>query len=461
MREEQDTLGKVFIENNNLWGAQTQRSLNNFSISCEKIPIEMIYAFAVIKKASAEANHKLGLLSNEKLRLIANISDEILDKKYDDQFPLFIWQTGSGTHTNMNINEVIANIASLKTGKKLGSKDPLHPNDDVNMSQSSNDTFPTAMHIAAYLLVKNKLLTSLDKLIEGLEKKVKEFDHIIKVGRTHLMDAVPLTLGQEFSAYLYQIKNAKDLIKGSLNNLSKLALGATAVGTGINTHRDFSKLAIQEISKNIKENFVPADNMFSALSSNDAVADLSNNLSLLGSVFFKMSTDISLLASGPRCGLNELSLPANEPGSSIMPGKVNPTQMEALKMVSIQVISNNNSITMANFSGNFQLNTCRPLIIYNLIQSIHILSGISISFLEKCLIGINPNIENIKNHVENTLMLATVLNKKIGYEKAAQIVKKAHKENISLKEAAICLKIVDEKTYHEIIDPKKMVRPHV
>ncbi|NGX63441.1 MAG: hypothetical protein KR126chlam6_00853, partial [Candidatus Anoxychlamydiales bacterium] len=426
----------------------------------ENIPLEIIYAYAMVKKASAIANHKLDLLSKEKKDLIVSAADDILNKKYDDHFPLKIWQTGSGTPTHMNVNEVICNIAALKTNKPLGQKDPLHPNDDVNMAQSTNDTFPSAINISTFLLVKNKLLPALDNLKNGFDVKVEEFKDIIKVGRTHTMDAVPMTLGQEFSAFSAAITEAIYNIKFSLEKFYKIPLGATVLGTCVNAHKDFGKIAISEIAKMVDEKFCASDNFFQAISSSDAVCYMSTTLKNLAVSLFKIANDITLLASGPRCAIGELILPANEPGSSIMPGKINPAQCESLKLVAMQVMANDSMISMANASGNFQLNVLRTVKVYNLHQSIKLLSDVSHTFLEHCLKGIKPNLTRIKQNLDQNLMLATSLNQVLGYEKATKIVFKAYKENITLKKAALELNMMDEKTFDEIVNPKKMLGPY-
>lgn len=459
MRKEKDSLGQVLVDEDKLWGASTQRTLNNFTIGKEKTPMEIIYAFAMIKKAAAIANSKLKILSKEKCDLIVSSADEILMGKYDDQFPLKIWQTGSGTPTNMNVNEVICNIACLKTKKQLGSKDPLNPNDDVNMGQSSNDTFPAAMHIATLLLVKKKLLPALEDFKKGFDDKAEEFKDIIKVGRTHLMDAVPMTLGQEFKAYSASINEALENIKFSINKLYKLPLGATAVGTGVNTHKNFASLAISEIAKMTNEKFLQADNLFHSLAFFDGICNMSSSLKQLGISLLKIANDISLLSSGPRCGIGEIILPAIEPGSSIMPGKINPSMCESLKMVAMQVIANDTMISLANSAGVFQLNVAKTVSIYNLIQSIELLSDMSSSFLNHCLKGIKPNLARIKENLDKNLMLATILNKEIGYEKASKIVFKAYEENKTLKQAAIELNLLNEKTFDEIVNPIKMLKP--
>ncbi|NGX48741.1 MAG: Fumarate hydratase class II [Candidatus Anoxychlamydiales bacterium] len=460
MRKEKDSLGEIEVESDKFWGASTQRNLQNFTIGKEKIPLDIIYGFSIVKKAAAIANCKLNLLSIDKKNLIVTACDEILDKKYDEHFPLFIWQTGSGTPTHMNVNEVISNIAALKSNKPLGLKDPLHPNDDVNMAQSTNDTFPSAIHIAAYQKVKNTLLPALEELKKGFDDKAFEFKDIIKVGRTHTMDAVPMTLGQEFSAFSAFIAEAIVNIKFSLQKLLKIPLGATAIGTGINAHKDYQKLAIEEICKITNEKFSVSDNLFQALSSSEAVCHMSSSLKNLSVSLFKIANDITLLASGPRCAIGELILPPNEPGSSIMPGKINPAQCESVKLVAMQVMANDSMISMANASGNFQLNVLRTVMIYNLLQSIELISDVSKTFLDHCLKGILPNLQRIKQNLDQNLMLATPLMKSIGYDKASKIVFEAHSKNKTLKEAALELNMMDEKTFDEIVNPKKMLGPY-
>ncbi|NGX28102.1 MAG: Fumarate hydratase class II [Candidatus Anoxychlamydiales bacterium] len=460
MRTEKDSLGEIEVEKDKFWGASTQRNLTNFTVGKEKMPMEIIYTYSMVKKAAAIANFKLKLLSKEKKDLIVSAVDDILDKKYDDHFPLLIWQTGSGTPTHMNVNEVISNIACLKTNKPLGSKEPLHPNDDVNMAQSTNDTFPTAIHIAVYFLVKDKLLPSLKNLKKGFDDKSDEFKDIIKVGRTHTMDAVPMTLGQEFSAFSAFINESLENIEFSLNKFLKIPLGATVIGTGVNTHKGYQKIAVKEIAKMTGEKFCSSDNLFQALSSSDAVCHMSSSLKNLSVSLFKIANDITLLSSGPRCAIGEIVLPANEPGSSIMPGKINPAQCESLKLVAMQVMANDNMIAMANASGNFQLNVLRTVKVYNLIQSIKLITDVSYTFLEHCLKGIKPNLLRIKENLDKNLMLATALNRSIGYEKASKIVFEADSKNKTLKQAAKDLNMMDEKTFDEIVNPKNMLGPY-
>lgn len=456
-RIEKDSLGEVKVQSDRYWGAQTERSLENFKIGGHKIPIELIHAFAFIKKAAAHVNFELGLLAKEKMELISEVCDEIIKGVLDDHFPLVIWQTGSGTQTNMNVNEVISNRAIEIAGGKLGSKTPIHPNDDVNLSQSSNDTFPSAMHISAVLLIVRKLIPNVRVLQATLSQKSLEFMEIVKTGRTHMMDATPLTLGQEFSGYASQIGYGLKAVENALFHLREIALGGTAVGTGINTHPDYAKMAAHKISELTGELFITAPNKFEALAANDAVVEMSGALKLLACAFNKMGNDIRLMASGPRCGIGELSLPANEPGSSIMPGKVNPTQCEALTMVCAQVFGNDAAITIGGAQGHFELNVFKPLLIFNLLESIHLLADAALNFNDKCAIGIKPNRKRIKELLDQSLMLATVLNREIGYDQAALIVKKAHAEGKTLKEAAIELGLLTKEKFDEIVDPSKMV----
>lgn len=458
-RIEKDSMGEIGVPSDRYWGAQTQRSHENFRISSEKMPIELIHALVLIKKAAAMANAELGVLSFEKKDLICAACDEILKGTLDDHFPLLVWQTGSGTQTNMNVNEVISNLAIKKAGGVLGSKNPIHPNDDVNHSQSSNCVFPTAMHVSAVLLVRKSLLPSLLAFYESLENKAHEFRDIIKIGRTHLMDAAPLTLGQEFSGYAAQVKNALSFLENALEPLSEIALGGTAVGTGLNAPPKFAKCAAEIITHLTGVFFTTAPNKFAAIASDDGIVGLSGALRRIAVVFMKIANDIRWLGSGPRCGLNEIFLPQNEPGSSIMPGKVNPTQCEAMMMAASQVLGNDTTIAYAGSLGNFELNTFKPVMIYNLIQSIHLLADVANNFREKCLIGIQPNRKKIAQYVEHSLMLATALNESIGYDKAAQIVKKAYTEDISLKEAATTLGFLTAEKFDSLIDLTKMVHP--
>lgn len=458
-RIEKDSFGEVRVPADRYYGAQTQRSYENFPIGTEKMPPEVIYALAIVKKAAALVNRELGLLSDEKCRLICEVCDEIVAKQLDGHFPLSVWQTGSGTQTNMNLNEVISNRAIEKVGGQLGSKVPIHPNDDVNKSQSSNDVFPSAMHIAAKLDICMRLIPHLEEFQHILQKKAEEFSSIIKVGRTHLMDATPLTLGQEFSGYASQIEHGLKALQNTLPHLSELALGGTAVGTGLNTHPRYAQRVAEVISELTGQQFVSAPNKFEALAANDALVEVSGALKRLAVSVFKIANDIRWLASGPRCGIGELILPANEPGSSIMPGKVNPTQCEALMMTCIQVMGNDVTIGFAGSQGNLELNVYRPLIIYNLIQSIRLLSDGVLNFSQKCLIGIEPNRERISENLNRSLMLATALNQAIGYDKASQIVQKAYQEGTTLKEAALALGLLTAEQFDEIIDPRKMIHP--
>jgi fumarate hydratase class II len=459
MRKETDSLGSVDVPENKYYGAQTQRSVDNFRIGIEKMPIEMVRSLALVKKASAIVNCELKLLSDEKKKVIVEVCDEVLAGKLDDNFELVVWQTGSGTQTNMNMNEVVSNRAIEKMGGKMGSKTPIHPNDDVNLSQSSNDVFPSAMHIAACLEITGQLLPNLDILWKGFLDKEKSFKDIVKVGRTHLMDATPLTLGQEFSGYAAQVEYGINAIKKALSPLSEIALGATAVGTGLNTHPDYAVKVAKELSSLTGYPFVTAKNKFEALAANDAVVEMSGALKRIACSFMKIANDIRFLASGPRCGIGELLLPENEPGSSIMPGKVNPTQCESMTMVAVQVMGNDATIGFAGSMGNFELNVFKPVMIYNLLQSIRLLSDISSNFYEKCLKDLRPNEAKIKEHLDNCLMLATALNPVIGYDKASKIVQKAYKENTTLKKAALELGFMTAEEFDKVVDPKKMVHP--
>ncbi len=456
-RIEKDTLGDVEVPDDKFYGAQTQRSLNNFKIGTEKVPLEVIKALAIVKKAAASVNCEEGILPEDKKDLIHQGADAILAGKLNDNFTLAVWQTGSGTQTNMNVNEVIGNFASKLAGTPLGSKQPVHPNDDVNKSQSSNDTFPTAMHIAATLQIKQHLLPHLHTFQKELSKKAEAFMPHVKIGRTHLMDATPVTLGQEFSGYASQIAHGIQAIENALPHLSEIALGGTAVGTGINTPKGYAKRVAKEISKLTGETFTSAPNKFEALAADDAMVEMSGALKRVACSMMKIANDIRWLASGPRCGIGEIRIPSNEPGSSIMPGKVNPTQCESMTMVVTQVFGNDATIAFACSQGNFELNVFRPVMIYNLLQSIQLLGDSAQNFTEKCLIGIEPNSERIEMLLNESLMLATALNTEIGYEKAAKIVKKAYEEGTTLKKAALDLQILTEDRFDEIVDPKKMV----
>ena len=457
-RIEKDTIGKVEVPTNCLWGAQTQRSINNFKIGKpSSMPIEIIYGFAYLKKAAAFTNHKLGVLNKEKRDLIGNVCDEILDGKHNDQFPLVIWQTGSGTQTNMNVNEVISNRAHILEGKKIGeSKKTLAPNDDVNMSQSSNDTFPTAMHIAIYKKLIENTIPSLEEFEKTLLEKSKEFKDIIKIGRTHLMDATPVTLGQEFSGYQSQITHGLSSLKNSLNHLSELALGATAVGTGINSPVGYSEMSAKFISKFTGLNFISAENKFESIAAHDALVETHGALKLIANSLNKIANDIRMMASGPRSGIGEISIPANEPGSSIMPGKVNPTQCEALSMVCAKVIGNDVSVTIGGMQGHYELNVYKPLMAANLLESSTLISDAVDSFDNNCIKGIKPNKKRIEELVKNSLMLVTALNSKIGYYKAAEIANLAHKNGTTLKEETVRLGYASAKEFDKWVDIKKM-----
>jgi len=456
-REESDSLGVVEVPASAYYGAQTERSRQNFPIGQEKVPLAVVHAFAVIKKAAATVNAELGLLADKKKRAIADVCDEIMSGALDDHFPLAVWQTGSGTQTNMNLNEVIANRAIERMGGKMGSKDPIHPNDDVNMSQSSNDTFPTAMHVSALLMIHNRLLPALKVVRDTLQAKAEAFSDLVKTGRTHLMDAAPLTLGQEFSGYVSQIDHGIRCVDNSLLHLCEIALGGTAVGTGLNSPDGFAEAVAEEISRITGFPFISAPNKFEALGARDAMVEVSGALKRVAVSLYKIANDIRWLASGPRCAIGEITLPANEPGSSIMPGKVNPTQCEAMTMVCAQVIGNDGTITFAGTQGAFQLNTYNPVIIYNLLQSIRLLADGAQSFNKRCLVGIEANEQRIAMHLGNSLMLATILNRHIGYDKASQIVKKAHAEGKTLKEAALELGLLTEEEFNRIVDPSNMV----
>jgi fumarate hydratase, class II len=458
-RIEQDTMGQVEVPQGAYYGAQTVRSMHNFDIGIEKIPEELIRAFGVVKKAAALVNRDLGLLTEDKAGLIEQAAQEIIDGKLHDQFPLSVWQTGSGTHTNMNVNEVIANRAIELAGGQMGSKTPVHANDDVNKSQSSNDTFPTAMHISTATAVTERLLPAVAALAALLHDKSREFSHIVKIGRTHLMDAVPLMLGQEFSGYAEQIERGRQRIAQCLPRLHELALGGTAVGTGLNTHPDFAVRVAQKIAELTGLPFVTAANKFEALAAHDTMVETSGVLTTLAVSLNKIANDIRWLASGPRCGIGELILPANEPGSSIMPGKVNPTQCEAVTMIAAQVMGNHTTITFCGASGNFELNVYKPVIIYNLLQSIRLLTDGCRSFAERCVAGITANEAVIARNVQSSLMLVTALSPYVGYDKAAQIAKKAHQEGTTLKEAAVALGFLSAEEFDKIVIPAKMTGP--
>ena len=457
-RTESDTLGKVQIPSESLWGPQTQRSINNFKIGNPgSMPIEIVYAYAILKKACSKSNHELGAIEKDKMILINKACQEIIDGKYDEQFPLVIWQTGSGTQTNMNVNEVITNIAHILEGKDLNSNDKtLKPNDDVNKSQSSNDTFPTAMHIAAYKLIVEKTIPAIKDFYKTLKIKEKEFKDDVKIGRTHLMDATPLTLGQEFSGYASQIEHGLKTLNNSLDHLSELAIGGTAVGTGLNTPKNFDKITVENISKECNINFKVADNKFEALAAHDAIVETHAAIKQLAVSTYKIANDIRLLGSGPRAGFSELILPANEPGSSIMPGKINPTQCEAICMVCAQIIGNDYTISFAGSQGHLELNVYKPLMAAKIIESLKLFSDAIISFNKNCLKGLEANKKKINEHLNNSLMLVTALNNKIGYYKAAEIANNAYKNGTTLKEEALKLKYLSEEEFDKWVDPNKM-----
>ena len=457
-RTESDTLGKVQIPSESLWGPQTQRSINNFKIGNPgSMPIEIVYAYAILKKACSKSNHELGAIEKDKMILINKACQEIIDGKYDEQFPLVIWQTGSGTQTNMNVNEVITNIAHRLEGKDLNSNDKtLKPNDDVNKSQSSNDTFPTAMHIAAYKLIVEKTIPAIKDFYKTLKIKEKEFKDDVKIGRTHLMDATPLTLGQEFSGYASQIEHGLKTLNNSLDHLSELAIGGTAVGTGLNTPKNFDKITVENISKECNINFKVADNKFEALAAHDAIVETHAAIKQLAVSTYKIANDIRLLGSGPRAGFSELILPANEPGSSIMPGKINPTQCEAICMVCAQIIGNDYTISFAGSQGHLELNVYKPLMAAKIIESLKLFSDAIISFNKNCLKGLEANKKKINEHLNNSLMLITALNNKIGYYKAAEIANNAYKNGTTLKEEALKLKYLSEEEFDKWVDPNKM-----
>jgi len=458
-RTETDSMGAIEVANDRYWGAQTQRSIHHFSIGFDRMPRSVVRAFGILKKAAAEVNRDLGKLPPEKARLIIAAADEVISGKLDDHFPLRIWQTGSGTQTNMNANEVISNRAIEMAGGARGSKKPIHPNDDVNMSQSSNDTFPTAMHIAAAEEVTRDLIPSVKRLRDALDKKAREFADIVKIGRTHLMDAVPLTLGQEFSGYVAQLDADLKRIEAALPDVFELAIGGTAVGTGLNTHRQFADRVAAKIAEYTGLPFKSAPNKFAALAAHDALVAASGALKTLAVSLMKVANDIRWMGSGPRCGLAELILPENEPGSSIMPGKVNPTQSEAMTMVCIQVIGNDTAITVAGSQGNFELNVFKPLIIHNFLHSTMLLAHSSVSFTKYCVEGIEPNREQIKRNVENSLMLVTALSPHIGYDNAAKVAKKAHAENMTLREATVAMKLLSGEEFDRLVRAEKMLAP--
>jgi fumarate hydratase class II len=459
-RIETDSMGQLEVDASKYWGCQTQRSLMNFKIGQEKMPLEVVHAFGVLKKAAALANHELGLLDGKIKDLIVAAADEVISGKLDEHFPLVVWQTGSGTQSNMNVNEVISNRAIQMAGGEMGSKKPVHPNDHVNMSQSSNDTYPTAMHIAAAVQIEDYLYPRVKKLRDTLDGKAKAFANIIKIGRTHLQDATPVTLGQEISGWVAQIDNALKAIDLTLPQMKELAVGGTAVGTGLNTHPRYADLAAQKISQISGRKFVSAANKFAVMAGHDSFVGTSGALSQLAAALMKMANDVRWLASGPRCGIGEITIPENEPGSSIMPGKVNPTQSEALTMVCAHVFGNNAAISFAASQGNFELNVFKPVLAYNLLQSVRLLADAAESFNDNCAYGIEPNRQVIEKNLNESLMLVTALNRKIGYDNAAKIAKHAHKKGLTLKQAAVELKLLTAEEFDAEVRPEKMVGPN-
>jgi fumarate hydratase class II len=460
-RIEKDTIGEIEVPADKYWGAQTQRSIMHFPIGpAASMPVEIIHAFGYLKKAAAITNHKFGLLSTDKMKIISNVCDEIIAGKLDDQFPLVIWQTGSGTHTNMNCNEVIANRAHVLLGNKLGDGERLiHPNDDVNKSQSSNDTFPTAMNIAAYRKIVEYTIPGIEILINSLCVKSLEMADIIKIGRTHMMDATPLSLGQEFSGYVSQLKHGIIALKNTLPHLSELAMGGTAVGTGMNSAEGYSEEVAVSIARLTNLPFISAENKFESLAANDAIVETHGAIKQLAVSLMKIANDIRMSASGPRCGIGELLIPSNEPGSSIMPGKINPTQTEALTMVCAQIMGNDTTISVAGSNGHFELNVFKPVMINALLQSASLIADACKAFSDFCVIGIQPNLERITENLNNSLMLVTALNEHIGYENAARIVKKAYEDNLTLKEAALALNLLTEQQFDEWVVPSEMIHP--
>jgi fumarate hydratase class II len=458
-RTETDSMGEIDVPASSYYGAQTARSLIHFDIGTETMPREIIRGMGILKKASAMVNAELGLMPENIKDLICQAADEVIEGKLDEHFPLRVWQTGSGTQSNMNTNEVIANRAIEIAGGVIGSKDPVHPNDHVNMGQSSNDTFPTAMHISAVERIRDALIPAISTLAESFQKKTDEFQDIIKIGRTHLMDATPLTLGQEFSGYTTQLEYALDRINGCMPRMYQIALGGTAVGTGLNSHKDFAVKVASQIADLTGCPFVTAPNKFESLAAHDAIVEASGVLKTIACSLMKIANDIRWLGSGPRCGIGEISLPANEPGSSIMPGKVNPTQSEAMTMVAAQVIGNDTAINVGGSSGNFELNVFKPVMIYNLLQSIRLIADSCRSFNDHCVVGIEPNKIQIEKHLNGSLMLVTALNPHIGYDNAAKVAKKAYQENSTLKEAAASLNLLTPEEFDENVRPEKMTGP--
>ncbi len=457
-RKEKDSMGYIDVPADKYWGAQTQRSAENFKIGGQKMPKEIIHAFAILKMAAARANNDLEVLPAEKKVLIEKVCQEIMEGKLNDQFPLVVWQTGSGTQSNMNLNEVIANRAHVINGGHLDdAKKVLHPNDDVNKSQSSNDTFPTAMHIAAYKVLVDVTIPGLEKLRDTLKEKSEKYMHIVKIGRTHFMDATPLTLGQELSGYVAQIDHGIRAIKNSFSHLSELALGGTAVGTGLNTPKGYAELVAKKIAEITGLPFITGTNKFEGLAAHDAIVEAHGALKTVAVSLMKIGNDIRMLASGPRCGIGEITIPENEPGSSIMPGKVNPTQSEAITMAMAQVLGNDVAINIGGMNGHFELNVFKPVMIYNFLISANLIGDACVSFNDHCAIGIEANESRIKHNLDNSLMLVTALNTKIGYDKAAEIAKKAHKEGSTLKQAAIALNYLTSEEFDEWVRPEKMI----
>jgi len=458
-RVETDSMGEVKVPADKYWGAQTQRALENFKIGGDQFPPEFIRAFGILKKAAALVNQELGLLPADKAKLIVQAADEVIAGKLNAHFPLVVWQTGSGTQMNMNANEVIANRAIEISGGVMGSKKPVHPNDDVNKAQSSNDTFPTAMHIAAVEDIHRRLVPMVKKLRDALQKKAAAFKDIIKIGRTHLMDATPLTLGQEISGYVQQLTNGLERVDAALPRLYELALGGTAVGTGLNTHPQFAVKAAAKIALITGQPFKTARNKFEALAGQDALVELSGALNTLAVSLMKIANDVRWLGSGPRSGIGELHLPENEPGSSIMPGKVNPTQCEAMTMVCVQVFGNHTAVTFAGAGGNFELNVYKPVTIFNILNSIRLLGDACASFTDHCVVGIEPNRANIQKHLDDSLMLVTALNPHIGYDNAAKVVQKALAEGMTLKQAVVALGLLKPEEFDRIVRPQDMIGP--
>lgn len=457
-RQEKDSIGYVDVPADKYWAAQTQRSMENFKIGGQSMPIEVIKAFATLKSAAAKTNYELGVLSEDKYKLIQRVAAEIQAGKLDDQFPLVVWQTGSGTQSNMNVNEVIANRAHVINGGTLADKDKtLHPNDDVNKSQSSNDTFPTAMHIAAYKMIVETTLPGIKKLRDTLAEKSAEFMDVVKIGRTHFMDATPLTLGQEFSGYVSQLDHGISAIKNTLDHLAELALGGTAVGTGLNTPEGYAELVAKNIAEATGLPFITGKNKFEGLAAHDAIVETHGALKTVAVSLMKIGNDIRMLASGPRCGIGEILIPANEPGSSIMPGKVNPTQAEALTMAMAQVAGNDVAINIGGMNGHFELNVFKPMMIFNFLMSARLIGDACVSFNDNCAVGIEPNLDRIKMNLNNSLMLVTALNTKIGYDKASEIAKKAYKEGTTLKEASLSLGYLTAEQFDEWVRPEEMI----